>query len=206
MSERTTDRPNNKVARLIEENDLHGVGETMESKWVGDDGERESLRDLADFFNELLLEQAVTDAGGSTLEIDVTAMYQTLTDEERSSGVRTKARKRLERMGVAVEQLETDFVTYQAIRSYLKEWRGVEYERPSDETKLRKDIESIQRLESRLDAVTTDRIEKLRETGRLDIAEFDVLLDVTVICRECDSQYEASTLIEQGGCDCFRES
>lgn len=205
MTEQTADRPNSKVARLIEEYDLEGLGDTMESRWLGEDGDRTSLRDLADFFNKQLLERALTNAGQSPLETDVEKTYTNLTSEETSSGVRTNTRKQLDRQGVDVEKLETDFLTYQAVRSYLKEFRGAEYQQPSDETKLRKDIESIQRLENRVVSVTEDRIEKLRDTGRLNIDEFDVLLDVTVLCQECGSQYETSELINRGGCDCHED-
>ena len=97
-------------------------------------------------------------------------------------GVRTDTRTRLEQNGVDVEQLERDFVTYQAIWSYPTEYRDAEYEGSMDEERLESAHNTIQRLASRTLSVTEDRLRTLRETGRLDLVEFDVLLDLQVPC------------------------
>jgi sulfopyruvate decarboxylase TPP-binding subunit len=119
-----------------------------------------------------------------------------------SSGVRTDTRSRLEQRGVDINSLESDFVTYQAIRSYLKDWRGAEYQTISDEAKIQKDLESIQRLMSRTTSVTEERIEKLRETDRIALDAFEVLLDVQVLCQACGDQHSVTELLERDGCPC----
>ncbi len=58
-----------------------------------------------------------------------------LTDDDVSSGARTKAVHRLERTGVDVERLEADFVSHRAMRTYLTAWRGAAYQRLSDDEK-----------------------------------------------------------------------
>lgn len=205
MADTTDDRPSSKVARLIEEYELDGLGAEMEARWTGQGEDRMSLRDLAEFFNKRLLERALVNAGMSALESDVETTYENLTGEEISTGVRTDTRNRLERNGIDVDSLESDFVTYQAIRSYLKEWRGAEYEGLSDEEKVEKDLESIQRLLTRTLSVTDQRIEKLRDTDRIDIEEFEVFLDAQVLCQRCGSQYAVADFFEQGGCDCLQD-
>jgi hypothetical protein len=205
MGDTVADRPSSKVARLIEEYDLDGVGADLEARWTGDGVERMSLRDLAEFFNKRLLEQTLLDAGMSTLESELDATYEHLTEDEISTGVRTETRSRLERNGVDVDTLESDFVTYQAIRSYLKEWRGAEYEQISDAEKLEKDLETIQRLLTRTHSVTEHRIELLRDTDRIALERFEVLLDAQALCQECGTQYSLAELFERGGCDCIQE-
>ncbi|MFC6873047.1 rod-determining factor RdfA [Halobellus marinus] len=205
MPDSTDNRPSSKVARLIGEYDLDGLGDELEARWTGDGVERTSLRDLADYFNERLLEQALLDAGMSALESDVSTTYQNLTDDDVSPGVRTDARNRLEAGGVDVDKLESDFVSYQAIRSYLTDYRDAEYRRLSDEEKVEKDLQSIQRLMTRTLSVTEERIEKLRETGRVDVEEFEVLLDVQVLCQSCGEQYSISEFLESRGCECQRD-
>ncbi|MFC7021060.1 MULTISPECIES: rod-determining factor RdfA [Haloarcula] len=206
MADATEDRPSSKVARLIDGYDLDGLGAELEARWTGTGEERMSLRDLATLFNKRLLEQRLLDAGMSALETNVDMTYRNLTDEEVSTGVQTDTRSRLERNGVDVDELLSDFVTYQAIRSYLKEWRGAAYEGPSDDEKIQKDLESIQRLMTRTMSVTEERIEKLRNSGRFDLGEFEVFLDAQVLCQECGSQYSVTELFEQRGCDCERDS
>ena len=205
MADATQDRPSSKVARLIDEYDLSGVGEELESRWTATGEERLSLRDLATVFNKRLLEQAMLDAGMNALESNVENTYRNLTDDDVSVGVRTDTRNQLEQNDIDVDALLSDFVTYQAIRSYLKKWRGAAYEGPSDEEKIEKDLESIQRLLTRAMSVTEDRIEKLRDSDRFDLGEFEVLFDTQVLCQECGSQYTVTELFEQQGCDCQKE-
>ncbi|AHG02950.1 hypothetical protein HALDL1_04540 [Halobacterium sp. DL1] len=202
MTDSRDDRPSSKVARLIADYELDGLGDDLEARWTGEGAERTSLRDLADLFNRRLVEAALRDAGMRVLERDVETTYEALTDDDVSPGVRTDTRTRLRRNGVDVDALESAFVTYQAVRSYLQSWRDAEYREYSDSEKLRKDRETIERLSNRALSVTEDRVEKLRETGRLDLPEFSVFLDLRVLCQRCETQYDVSDLLERGGCDC----
>ena len=204
MTDTTDTQPSSKVARLLSEYGLEGFGEELEDRWTGDGVERTSLRDLADHFNKRLLERALIDAGMSALDSDVSTMYRDLTDDDVSTGVRTDTRTRLDSNGVDVDDLESDFVSYQAIRSYLTEYRGAEYRRLSDEEKVEKDLESIQRLMTRTLSVTEERIEKLTQTGRIDADGFEILLDVQVLCESCGRQYSVSEFLDERGCDCQR--
>ena len=202
MTDTTDTQPSSKVARLLSEYGLEGLGKELEDRWTGDGVERTSLRDLADYFNKRLLEQALIDAGMSALDSDVSTTYRDLTDDDVSTGVRTDTRTRLDSNGIDVDGLESDFVSYQAIRSYLTEYRGAEYRRLSDEEKVEKDIESIQRLMTRTLSVTEERIEKLTRTGRIDADGVEVLLDVQVLCESCGRQYSVSEFLDERGCDC----
>ena len=204
MTDTTDTQPSSKVARLLSEYGLEGLGEELEDRWTGDGVERTSLRDLADYFNKRLLERALIDAGMSALDSDVSTTYRDLTDDDVSTGVRTDTRTRLDSNGIDVDGLESDFVSYQAIRSYLTEYRGAEYRRLSDDEKVEKDIESIQRLMTRTLSVTEERIEKLTRTGRIDADGVEVLLDVQVLCESCGRQYSVSEFLDERGCDCRR--
>lgn len=202
MTDSSDDRPSSKVARLLADHDLEGFGDELEARWTGEGAERMSLRDLADLFNRRLVESVLREAELSTLERDVEETYEALVGDDVSPGVQTDTRTRLRRNGVDVEELESEFVTYQAIRSYLQSWRDVEYQEQSDAEKLKKDRETIERLSNRTLSVTEDRLEKLRETERLDLAEFSVFLDLRVLCQGCGTQYDVSELLDRGGCGC----
>jgi hypothetical protein len=205
MSDTQDDLPSNKVARLLREYELDGIGEELEARWTADGDERMSLRDLASYFNKRLLERRLTRAGLSTLEADAETTYRNLTSDDVSAGVRSDTRVRLQQNGVDVDALEQDFVTYQAIRSYLKEYREATYQQASDEKKIAKDKESIKRLVSRTRSVTADRLEKLSETDRIAIDDFEILLDMQVLCQECGSQYSVDELLDARGCSCQQE-
>ena len=201
--ERGGTRPSSKVARLIEEYDLGpSFGDELEARWTSDGDDRLSLRDLAALFNRQLLEAAMSDVGMASVDGDVKNLYRLLTADDISSGMRTEARARLERNGVDVDQLEHDFVTYQAIRSYLTEYRSAEYEGISDADRIENVTNTIQRLRSRLRSVVEGSLDQLRTTDRLTLGEFRLLIDVDVLCEDCGAQYDVFGLLERGGCDC----
>lgn len=201
-----TDRSQHgKVGRLIEKYDLQGLGDELERRWTAEGDERASLRDLADMFNRRLLEQAMREAGTTSIGSEVDNLYRLLTSDDVTSGVRTRAENRLQREGLDVEQLQKDFVSYQAIRTYLKKYRGASYDPPSDRDQIEKDGESIQRLRSRLTTVTEEKLERLRDTERITLGDFRLFTEIDVLCEECGSQYPVSELLDRGGCDCDQE-
>jgi hypothetical protein len=200
-------RKSNKVARLIAEYDLsESLGDELERLWTAEDQQRKSLRDLADLFNQRLLESAVASAGISTVDGEISNIYRLLTADDVSSGMRTEARNRLERDGIDIEQLERDFVSYQAIRSYLTEYRSASYERPSDSEQVESVLDSIGRLQSRLRSLTEGSLDRLQSTGRITLGEFRLFIDVDVLCEDCGEQYGVIDLLERGGCDCSDET
>lgn len=199
-------RLDSKVARLL---DVYGLGEQfgerLEELWTADGDERESLRSLADRFNRRLLETAMDDVGMSALDGEVDNLYRLLTDDETSSGNRTEARRRLEQNGIDIEQLERDFVTYQAIRSYLKDYRGATYNRETDATRVETVTETVQRLQSRTRSVAEKSLDQLKKTGQLSLGEYRLFIDVSVLCEDCNTQYGLVELLRDGSCECRSE-
>jgi len=196
-------QPESKVARLIDAYELGAsFGDRLEEAWTADGDQRESLRSLADRFNRRLLQVTMAEAGMSTLDGEVSNLYRLLTDDDVSSGNRTEARRRLEQHGVDIEQLERDFVTYQAIRSYLKEYRGAEYERDTGTTRVEGVVDTIQRLKSRVNSVATKNLEQLRKTDKVTLGEFRLFVEISVFCEDCRTQYGLVDLLQGGGCEC----
>lgn len=190
-----------KVARLLEAYELDGLGAELERAWTADGEDRRSLRELSVEFNTALLERAFDDAGVQSLDGEVENVYRLLTDDSVSAADRTRVRRRLERDGVDVDDLLDDFVSYQAIRTYLRNHRGAE---PSTEEtdRVASADRTIQQLRSRLTAVAAERVEQLDGNGEIDVGDADVLVDVRVVCGECGRQYPVGELLERGGCDC----
>jgi len=198
MSDQVT-KPNTKVARVIRDYDLSGLGTHLEEAWTGVGGERTSLRDLADEFNKRVLEAALRDVGGSTLDFEVAGTYESLRSDSKPDVVR--AHRRLEREGVDPESLERDFVTHQAIHTYLTEAREATLPEDDGDAVERK-VETIEKLQGRVTAVTESTISSLASSGALDRDGYDVLVDVRTVCPECGSDYSVAALFRQGGCGC----
>lgn len=199
--ERTNQAHRSKVGRLIAAHDLDTLGQELEDRWTGQEGEKHSLRDLADFFNRQLLRATLKEAGRRPLDGEVENIYRLLTDDSVSGGMRTEARRSLERDGVDVDKLETTFVSHQAIHTYLRKYRGASHD--SDETdQLEKDGETIRRLTSRTGTITESTLERLRSTERLTLGDFDVLVEVRVLCADCGTAADVTELLDAGGCNC----
>lgn len=195
-----------KVGRGVEAFGLDGVHDDLVRRWCGDGRERQSLRELAKQFNRRLLRAAVESADEAPLSGEVSNLYRLLTADDVSSGVRTQTRRRLETAGVPVDDVESAFVSHQTVHTHLTDCLGVSRETAADDPDARRraDRDRIRALQSRTEAVSTDALERLRESDALALAEFDVLVDVTVLCNECGRQHEMGALLDQAGCDCRR--
>ncbi|ADQ69382.1 hypothetical protein G3I44_06595 [Halogeometricum borinquense] len=191
-----------KVQRLIDEYDLDGEGERLEDLWTANREERLSLRELADDFNRRLLRAVMVEVGMNPLDGEVANTYRLLTDDDVSSGMQTQARQTLEREGVDVDDLQKNFVSHQAIHTYLTKYRGVTQDKQTDEDRIQKGLDTIQRLRSRTAAVSENIVENLVSTGRIHVGDFEVLVDVRVFCRDCGTQYDVQDLLEEGQCEC----
>ena len=189
-----------KVARLIDEYDLQGLGAELEQQWTAEE-DRKSLRELARDFNWQLLEQALEEANVQYLDGEIENTYRLLTDDEVSSAESTRVKRRLERDGVDIDALENDFVTYQAIRSYLKNHRGAEYT-PDETDPLEREATNVQKLCGRMATVTGGKLEQLRASDELTLGEFRTLADIRVVCEDCNTQFNVLNLLNRGGCNC----
>jgi len=189
-----------KVARLIDEYDLQGLGAELEQLWTAEK-DRRSLRELATYFNQQLLEQTLSAADIQHLDGEVENTYRLLTAEDVSSAASTRARRRLEREGVDVEGIQRDFVTYQAVRSYLKNHRGAEYTEP-DRDPLERKKTSVQKLQGRMVSVIEGNVAQLRDSEELTLGEFQTLADIQIVCQDCTSQFGVFELLDRGGCNC----
>lgn len=199
-----TENARYKVERVASAYDLDSVPDELVERWTRDD-DAMSLRELAAYFNRQVLRAAMEAAGADPLDGEVENAYRLLSDDDVSSGVRTETRRRLERDGVDVDRVKSSFVTYQAVRNYLREARGASREGPSDEERVESVGETIERLRSRTTAVTEEKLAQLRDGSRVDLGEFRVLLNLRVFCEDCATQYDVGELLERGGCDCADE-
>ncbi|MFC5133638.1 MULTISPECIES: rod-determining factor RdfA [Haloferacaceae] len=193
-----------KVDRTMDEYGLDGFGAELEAAWTGEDGDRTSLRSLAEEFNRTVLGVAMREADGSTSRSDVDSAHRTLTDDDAPRSEVLRTRRELERSGVDVDAVLDDFVSHQTIHTYLTRDRGV---RPPDEDVDRIDErrETIERLAGRTEAVTESAVESLADAGRLADRPYEVFVDVRVTCGACGTDYRAGELLRRGGCGCAVE-
>lgn len=190
-----------KVARLINTYELDDIGAEMERLWTADSADRKSLRELAAFFNQRLLKTVMADAGLETLDGEVENIYRLLSDNDVREADRMRTRRRLEREGVDVDEVTSDFVTYQAIRSYLKDTRGAEYT-PNDRDPLEREAENFQKIRGRTASITEGKLKQLQSSDKLDLGTFRTFVEISVVCEDCRTRYEVAELLDRGKCEC----
>lgn len=195
--------PRGKVERLIEEYGLEEFGDYLVDRWTTEDaGERLSLRALAREFNIRLLEARLTEVNAELVEGTAERYYESLSGEGVSSGVRTEVRRSLEQTGIDIDALEREFVSRQAIHTYLSKTRGANQPKQDSSISNSAVQETVDRLRERVRQVTTSRLKRLRSAGELALGEFRVVVDVQVYCRDCGIQQGLSELLAAEGCDC----
>lgn len=205
MAEDGTGEPGRKgkVARLLAEYECPGLGDELVAYWTAEEN-RMSLRELADYFNRQLLAARLDRQRVETLAGEVDNLYELLTDDDVTSGTRIQAENRLREYGVAVESLRSDFVTRQAMHTYLTKHRDATYEASETEDVVDRRLGELQRLQSRQRAVAEQTLSSLSNSDRLSIGEFQVLVSTRVQCTDCGRQFDVTDLLDRGGCDCER--
>jgi hypothetical protein len=191
-----------KLGRVADAHDLSRLDEDLIAYWTGDGDEQYSTRELATLVNQRVLEAAFQEAGVSYKEGEIENTYRLLTDDDVTSGTRVQTRNELERDGVPIEDVESDFVSHQTVYNHLTGCLETSLATPSDEERLERGAEKLGALQNRTEAVTVDTIAQLERNGVIDIGEFDVLVSVTVTCEECHQQFTVRELLDQGACGC----
>lgn len=197
-----------KVGRGSRGYGLDGLDRRLVDRWTrpGDDGY--SLRDLADYFNREVLRAAMADAGVEFLDGEVENTYRLLVGDDASSGMQAHARNRLERQGVDVDAVTGAFVSHQTVHTHLTDCLGASHDDGADDgdDDRRAATEArLRALQNRTVAVTADALDRLRDADDLALDEFDVFVDVSVLCRACGTQSDLGTLLDEGGCECRRD-
>lgn len=195
-----------KLGRTADQYDLAGLDEDLIAAWTGDADERVSTRKLATRVNQRVLEAAFEEANIPFKEGEVENTYRLLTDDDVSSGTQVQTRNELQRDGVPIEQVESDFVSHQTVYNHLTDCLGASLETPSDEEQLERSDEKLGALQSRTAAVTADTIEKLDRADILQLGEFNVTVSVTVTCEDCFQEYTVRGLLEERSCECQTQS
>lgn len=198
----TADECGCKVGRIVGRHDLTALDDELAMYWTGQGEERLSLRELAEYVNQEVLRAAMEDAGAAYKDGEVENTLRLLTDDDVSSGARTETRKELEHASVPVDQVEGDFISHQTVYNHLTNCLDVSMETPDEEERVDRARDKIRALQNRTVAVTDDTIDRLRKNDALDLGEFNVLVDVAIICEDCGNHFTAGDLLEQGSCDC----
>lgn len=158
-----------------------------------------SLRDLERVVNVALLDSALR--GAAVDVVDGGAVYDGLAGEDASAGERTELRRRLAREGVDVDAVLADFVSYQTVRSHLRDCLGIDTGRqPSLDAADGKG--TIEWARARSEGIVGRTLQRLARDGEITAGDLDVTHAVRVTCTRCGTTTSVGSFVEAGGCDC----
>lgn len=191
-----------KLGRVADQHGLSTLSDDLIAYWTGTGAKQYSTRELATLVNQRVLESAFNQASLSYKEGEIENTYKLLTDDDVTSGTRVQTRNELERDGVPIERIESDFVSHQTVYNHLTDCLGVSLDPPTDEERLERGAERLGALQNRTEAVTVDTIAQLQRNDVVDIGAFDVLVSVMVTCEDCHQQYTIRELLDEQACAC----
>jgi len=194
-----------KISRVSKKYKIDGLNEELVHLWTAQDEDRYSTRQLSDYINKEILEAALTQAGIQYKSGEIENTYRLLTDDNVSSGARIQTRNELEKDSIPIDTIENDFVSHQSVYNHLTDCLDASIREPSSSERLERSKDSLGALQNRVLAVTTDTVDRLKKNKSLEIGDFNVLVNITVICEDCQRQYTVRELLDRGTCDCSIE-
>lgn len=192
-----------KVGEVAERHGLEDVSTDLEVLWTDEGEDRYSLRELADYFNQQVLEAEMITAGMNPLAGEAKNVYRLLTEESSGPGQKIQAEHRLEHEGISVGEVHEDFVTHQTVYRHLKNCLEAEYQRETDpEERLQRDVERIKSFQNRIQVIVEEIIHRLRDVGLFAIGRPNTYVDVRILCEDCGELYTPHDLLRRDGCEC----
>ena len=186
-----------KLDRIADEYGLTSVDDELR----GAKADGASLRDLETLVNHRLLKQAFLDAGSPLLPGEVDTLYELLTDSEVSKGTEVQLRDRLETEGIDTDSLVADFVSYQTVRTHLKECLDVDTGR-HQRVEIDSERRTIFGILGRTERIVQDSVDRLAAADELDTGELNVSVTARVTCESCAPSYSLDELLSRRACAC----
>ncbi|WP_336361510.1 rod-determining factor RdfA [Haladaptatus sp. ZSTT2] len=191
-----------KVGRLVSRYRMESVNEELEARWRGDGFEKQSVRELADLFNRTILARTLSTAGHSAVKSEVESLYHLLTGDV-SKGMTAEAHGRLENYGVDVSTLRSEFISHQTMYRHLRNCLHVS--KTKTEVTVDGELDRINRLQSRAEAVLGDTVTRLSNADALADDNYRPIVSFRVMCKRCGTITDFADIASHGGCQCQRD-
>ncbi|WP_338902088.1 rod-determining factor RdfA [Salinibaculum marinum] len=186
---------------------MEPLSDELERRWVGEDGQDASVRELTQFFNQRVLESALGETGVIPLEGELENTYRLLSEDDSSETIALQVKERFGLSDGEIQAVKKDFVSHQTMYRYLTNVR--EITKASTDSSLSDQIQSVkrtaQKIQSRLTTVVTDNLESLSKKEGFYVGDFDVTVSVTVTCRQCNTSRSLLSILDDNGCECKSE-
>lgn len=158
-----------------------------------------SLRDLAEFVNIQITEEAIN-AADADIAGDAASVYEAL-DEDGVIERRVQLQDQFATVGIEIEELEDDYVSYQTVRHHLQDCLEMDTSRQGIES-VAEGREVINWARNRDQEIIERTLNRLRRVDEIETGSLNVILTATVECRDCGDSLRIETLLKNGTCEC----
>jgi hypothetical protein len=187
-----------KVGRIVAEYEVPNVDARLVDRWQSGT----SVRRLAEELNKNVVAAELDAANVGHVEWSRSPVYEALHTDDLSDAEEIDIRRELDRAGVDVEQLSSDLVSHQSVYRHLTQCLDAskgDDRTPDERRETAKD--TVHALQQRTEIVTESTLEGLQSAGVTDLGETEVLVDLTVLCRDCGRSMDFESAVDDG-CDC----
>jgi hypothetical protein len=196
-----------KVGGLIDKYDLTppalvagDIDNFLEVRWKGlGQHEPVGFRQLAEWFNKLVLRTAYERHDRQVIDTNLNAEYETLTGSDDTSGERVELLGDLEADGIDGEALTNDFVSKSTIARHLKNCLDAGGKETQSTTSGNWYKERIQMSRDQFQTYLQKPLNHLDKTGRLPGASQATLTTPIVLtCPHCPTRAHLSDALDRG--------
>lgn len=166
-----------------------------------------SLRDLEERINQEFVTGAVrrtesTEWGMGTLDATPAEIVRVLHTDDASPRDANRIRTQLTQLGVDVEELEKQLITYRTVKNHLNDCVDIDTSKQSTITKATA-RKTVGWARTRCEAVIRRTVERLATADLATIGdEFDVTVTPRITCQDCGDTITISEFIASDGCSC----
>lgn len=189
-----------KIGRVTTEYGLTEVNSRLVEEWQTGT----SIRKLAESFNKDIIESELTATNLGQIEWSRSPVYEALHTDELSEAEEIEIRRELDRMGINSEELSSALVSHQTVYRHLTQCLDASKDDDQTPTERReKARDTVYALQQRTEIVTEKTLNTLGSTGITNLGDIEVLVDLQVVCSDCERSMDFETAINDG-CNCHR--
>lgn len=185
--------PQRKIPKLVQKYGLQDVDKKMVTQWTHpDEDERWTLKQIKNWFNQLVLRSAMVEEGIDPAAGEVEYGYMYLignpSEDDFNQSERQDFIDRLRSRGVDVDEVVSDFINSNTtFYNYLSDNKGALHPSKSDKDRsngksFSRDamITRFQRMKARYEQVSEDAVQTLVNNGEIPEIEIETSVDFNV--------------------------
>jgi len=187
------------VDRVRDKYDLYNLDERLLHRY---EAKEEGVRQLERWFNERVLERAMEQAGATVLDGEEQNYYRLLTSDDVMDSARRETKRELRDMGVDVDGVESDFVSYRTVLKHLRSCLDTDTSREYDPD-IKRAQTRVSKITSRVKSVISGSLERLNDHDEVHIEDPTVSVSAKVRCSSCNRRHDVEGFLSDGGvCPC----